>query len=186
MKEKINNFVNTYILHYNYFRLLKKLFIRFFGYYLINTFISGIPVRRFRKFYYRCWGMKIGANTTIGRNFIITNPEIVKIGNNSGIGWNCHFQGLGGITIGNNVAINSYTRIWTGTHEINSPNFSAYYQPVVIEDYVWVSTGFIILQGVNIGEGAVVMAGAVVTKDIRPYNIVAGVPAEVKGERARI
>jgi len=155
----------------------------FFRYYLLNTFISKIPSRRFRYSYYKFFGLKIGKDTSIGRNFFITHPNKVVIGCNTRIGWNCHFQGQGEIYIGDNVNFASYSHIWTGSHEVNSPDFTAIFKKVIIEDYAWISTGVDILQGVTIGKGAVVMAGAVVTKDIQPYCIVGGVPAEVKGIR---
>ena len=53
----------------------------------------------------------------------------------------------------------------------------------MIDDYVWIGIGVIVLQGVHIGKGAVVCAGAVVTKDVGEYEIVAGVPAKKIGER---
>lgn len=185
MLEKIKHFFG-WCVFYNPFAIqLQKLNKSIFRYYLMNTVINKIPSRRFRKFYYRCWGMKIGQNTSICRNLIITNPNKVILGKNTRIGLNCHFQGQAGIKIGDNVNFASYSRIWTGSHDVNCPDFSATFKPVVIEDYVWVSTGVNILQGVTIGEGAVVMAGAVVTKDVPPYAIVGGIPAKNKGERTR-
>ena len=55
--------------------------------------------------------------------------------------------------------------------------------PVIIEDYVFIGPRSIILPGVKIGKGAVVAAGAVVSKDVAPYAIVGGVPAKIIGER---
>ena len=156
-----------------------------FRYYLMNTVVNSIPSHKFRQFYYRYWGMKIGKNTTIRRNVIVTRPNEIEIGDNVLIGNNCHFQGQGGITIGNNVNISSYSRIWTGSHDMNCPDFSASFEPVVIEDYAWVSVGVTILQGVTIGKGVVVMAGAIVTKNVEPYSIVGGIPAKKVGERNR-
>jgi acetyltransferase-like isoleucine patch superfamily enzyme len=57
------------------------------------------------------------------------------------------------------------------------------YGPVVIEEDCWIGSHAVILKGVTIGAGAVVAAGAIVTKDIPPYTIAAGVPARVIGER---
>lgn len=164
---------------------VREFFKSLFRYYIMNTFVANFPSRRFRLFYYRLWGMKVGVNTSINRKFAVTNPNNVEIGNNTRIGWSCHFQGLGGIKIGNNVNFASYSKIWTGSHDMNSPDFISIYEPVIIGDYVWVSTGVNILQGVKIGEGAVIMAGAVVVKDVEPYSIVGGVPAEKKGERSK-
>jgi acetyltransferase-like isoleucine patch superfamily enzyme len=66
----------------------------------------------------------------------------------------------------------------TGSHDYKSRNFQGIFKPIVIEDYAWVGVGATILQGVTIGKGAVVCAGAVVTKDVPPYAVVAGVPAQ--------
>ena len=63
------------------------------------------------------------------------------------------------------------------------PGFRAIAQPVIIEDYVFIGPRAIILPGVTLGKGAVVAAGAVVTKDVEPFSIVGGVPAKVIGER---
>ena len=59
------------------------------------------------------------------------------------------------------------------------------YKHIVIEDNAWICTRAIVLQGVTIGEGAVVGAGSVVTKDVPPYSIVGGVPAKIIGKRPR-
>lgn len=171
--------------HFSLLRYFKKFFAVFFTYYLMNTLVNHTPSRRFRRFYYRRCGMKISGNSTIRRNCTITSPDKISIGFNTRIGSDCHFQGQGGIRIGNNVSFASYSRIWTGSHEVNSPDYMIVHKPVVIEDYVWVSTGVNILQGVTIGKGAVIMAGAVVNRDVEPYAIVGGVPAVKKGERSR-
>lgn len=99
LKNKISNYMyhNPLVIHLVNFNK------NFFRYYLMNTFIASFPSHKFRNFYYRYWGMKIGTNTYINRNLTITFPHKVEIGSNTRIGWNCHFQGQGGIKIGNNV-----------------------------------------------------------------------------------
>lgn len=66
---------------------------------------------------------------------------------------------------------------------MNSATFKYIEGKVVIDDYAWVSTNAMIMPGVTIGEGAVVAAGAVVTRNVEPYAIVGGVPAKKIGER---
>jgi len=61
---------------------------------------------------------------------------------------------------------------------MNSPKFEYNPRPIVIEDYVWIGVGATILPGVKLGKGAVVAAGAVVTKDVSPFSVVAGIPAK--------
>lgn len=90
-----------------------------------------------------------------------------------------------GITIGNNVSLSMGVWIWTMEHDPQDSYYQAKGGPVVIEDYAWISCRVVILPGVTIGQGAVVAAGAVVTKDVPPYEIVGGVPAKVIGERTK-
>lgn len=163
-------------------RMIKK---QFKYVILLNMIINKIPSHRFRKFCYRRYGMKLGKESTLFRNIEMHKPHKIKIGNNSIIGWYCWLDGRGGITIGNNVGISSWSKIITGSHYINDPDFRGVFRPVVIEDYAYIFTGAIILQGVTIGEGAIVMAGSVVHKDVKPWTIVGGVPAKILGERLR-
>ena len=89
----------------------------------------------------------------------------------------------GGVIIGNNVDIAQETNIWTEQHDYNSPTYKSVCKEVVIEDYVWLASRVTVLPGVHIGRGAVVASGAVVTKDVPPLAIVAGVPAKIIGYR---
>lgn len=89
----------------------------------------------------------------------------------------------GGVIIGNNVDIAQETNIWTEQHDYNSPTYMSVCKEVIIEDYVWLSSRVTVLPGVHIGRGAVVASGAVVTKDVPPLAIVAGIPAKIIGYR---
>lgn len=89
----------------------------------------------------------------------------------------------GGVIIGNNVDIAQETNIWTEQHDYNSPTYNAVCKTVIIEDYVWLASRVTVLPGVLIGRGAVVASGAVVTKDVPPLAIVAGIPAKIIGYR---
>ncbi|WP_199317535.1 hypothetical protein [Aphanizomenon flos-aquae] len=73
--------------------------------------------------------------------------------------------------------------ILTGNHELHTPDFAGKLLPIKIEDYAWIATKAIILQGVTIGRGAVVGAGAVVREDVPPLGIVIGNPASLVGYR---
>jgi maltose O-acetyltransferase len=87
------------------------------------------------------------------------------------------------IKIGNCVVINDGVRLITGSHDINSPTYDHLFAPIVVEDYAWVATDAMVLKGVTIGRGAVVAAGAVVVKDVRPFSLVGGNPAKEFGTR---
>ena len=73
----------------------------------------------------------------------------------------------------------------TSNHLKDDPYFGVEDKPITIEDYAWVGSRATVLPGVTIGRGAVVAAGAVVTKDVPAYAVVGGVPAKVIGERAK-
>jgi maltose O-acetyltransferase len=91
-----------------------------------------------------------------------------------------HIDARERIEIGDNVRIAPYSVIMDSDfHDIKDHFSDGPSKPVVIEDDVWIATRSTILKGVTIGRGSVVAAGAVVTKDVPPYTIVAGVPAKV-------
>lgn len=92
-------------------------------------------------------------------------------------------DGRAKLVIGDHVAIASEVMIYNSQHDMNDKNFKPTYGEVIIEDYVFVGPRVIILPGVHIGRGAILGAGAVVTRDIAEYEIVGGVPAQKIGER---
>ena len=105
------------------------------------------------------------------------------MGNSSVINFGCYIDNRRGITIGNNVGIAHNTKIYTLGHNIKSSKFETKGSPVVIEDNVFIFSNSLIMPGVTIGNGAIVLAGSVVTKDVAPRMIVGGNPAKVLNER---
>lgn len=77
----------------------------------------------------------------------------------------------GGIRIDHDTNISSHVKWITGSHDISDPDFTADFLPIHIGHHVWIGTGAMVLQGVKIGDGAVVAAGAVVTQDIPAYEV---------------
>ncbi|WP_010232527.1 acyltransferase [Gillisia marina] len=82
------------------------------------------------------------------------------------------------ITLGKYVCINDGVKLLSGSHNINDPFWKLIKKPIIIHDYVWVATNAIILPGVTIGKGAVIGAGAVVSKDVAPFSVMVGNPAK--------
>jgi acetyltransferase-like isoleucine patch superfamily enzyme len=115
----------------------------------------------------------------------VHSPAQLRIGRASAIGNRCILDARGGITIGRDVNISSYARLQTAKHLIDDPDFMHDYSPIAVEDRAWIAEGAVVLGGVRIGEGAVVAAGAVVSKDVAPFSVVAGVPARPLRERSR-
>jgi galactoside O-acetyltransferase len=134
-------------------------------------------------------------NFTVGDNFKVS-PDVklaaqnasMRIGKNVFINYGSFLSADGGgLTIGDDCKLAMDVVIVCGKHGINRDHpvreqrYSGY--PVVIGDDVWVGTKAIILGGISIGDGAVIGAGAVVSKNVAPYEIVGGVPARNIGYR---
>jgi maltose O-acetyltransferase len=108
-------------------------------------------------------------------------PWRITIGNNTIINSDCILDGRSGLSIGDNVDISWEVVILTLEHDHDDPAYADREGPVKIGDRVCLTTRTMVLPGVTIGEGAVVAAGAVVTRDVEPFSIVAGIPArEIK------
>ena len=146
--------------------------------YVTNHIVAHTPYWKFRKFYYKLLGMNISNNSIINMNLYLVNAKQITIGSHTHINRNCFLDGRAGITIGDGVSISHNVSIITGGHDYNSPSFTGRFCPITIGSHVWIGINAIILQGVTIGNGAVIAAGAVVTKDVPPYTVVGGVPAK--------
>lgn len=153
--------------------------------YLPNDILTHIPFWSWRKFFLGRLGTKIGKASFIAKKNFFINPNLLSVGNHSHINQDCIIDARGGITIGDNVSVSHRVNLMTGSHDMNSPGFVGEFAPIVIDDYVWVGVNSTILQGVHIGKGAVVAAGAIVTKDVPPYTVVAGIPAKAIAQRER-
>ena len=133
----------------------------------------------FSKFFFR----KSGWGVIIDKYVFIGDRKNIEIGEYSVINSFVHiWAGPAGLVIGKRVLIASHTTITTLTHDYDAA--SVRFAPpidkkIVIEDDVWIGSHAVILPGITVGKGAVVAAGAVVTKDVEEYTIVAGVPAKV-------
>lgn len=146
--------------------------------YIPNDILPHIPFWNIRKSILKSIGVKIGKKSFIMKRCYFMSPRHISIGNYTDINRGCFLDGRGGISIGDNVSISHEVRIVTGGHDINSHSFSAKYLPITIKDYAWLGVGCTILQGVTVGKGAVVCAGAVVTHDVADFEVVGGVPAK--------
>ena len=150
---------------------------------IIHLIRDNVPSHHIRRFYYRLAGMKIGKGSTIHMGARFYNPENIEIGEDSIIGEGAVLDGREKLIIGNHVDIASEVMIYNAAHDVQSEDFHAVFAPVEISDHVFIGPRAIVLPGVRIGKGAVVGAGAVVTKDVSDFSIVGGIPAKAIGER---
>lgn len=159
---------------------------------LYNIFAKNLPKSRrcivflkMRQFFAKHILLSMGKNVNIEHGASFT--EWVSIGDFSGIGINCELNAMNGgeIRIGRYVMMGPDCVIYTRNHRCDRTDIpmqqQGYEKPeaVVIEDDVWIGKRVIILPGVHIGEGSIVGAGAVVTKDVPPYAVVGGCPARI-------
>lgn len=157
------------------------------GEYILNTFVNRVPLIGPRMFLYRMGGVQIAdpSTTTILTSADLLAPRGITIGAGSIVGRYCLIDGRGGLTIGENVNISNYSILISGSHDIDDPGFRGWVSPTVVHDWAWIGIRATVLGGLQIGEGAVVAAGAVVTRDVEPYTVVGGVPARVIKQRVR-
>lgn len=125
---------------------------------------------------------KIGDNVSVQPNVYLLHPQYLELGDNVSIHPFSYIDSVGGVTIGNNVSIAEGTSIFSFNHNYEERTVPIKYQgitkkAVYIDSDIWIGAKATILAGVTIGTGSVVAAGAVVTKDVEPLSIVAGVPA---------
>lgn len=128
-----------------------------------------------------------GENVSLQMPIVIAQPSLVEIGPDVSIAAFAHIWGGGEVRIGARTMIGSHCAIASVTHDYKSPEMwkTVVLEPVVIGNDVWIGAHAAILPGVRIGDGAVVGAGSVVTHDVEPFSIVAGVPAREIGRRPR-
>ena len=114
------------------------------------------------------------------------NGDRIEMGEKVGFNYGCYVNGFGGLTIGDRTIIGPYTMIHTANHEMDTdrpiPEQDWNLGPVALGADCWIGMGVCILPGVTLGDGCVVGAGSVVTRDAEPYSIVVGNPAKaIKG-----
>ena len=148
-----------------------------------NNIVAHIPLWWLRRICYWMMGIKVGRGSAMNMRQYLLGPGIFKIGEFTHINPSCLLDYRGGIEIGNSVSISHRVMLITGGHDVQSCDFREEHRPIKIGDHVWIGAGATILKGVEIGEGSVVAAGAVVVKNVPPFSIVAGVPARVIGQR---
>jgi acetyltransferase-like isoleucine patch superfamily enzyme len=154
----------------------------FFALALINT-VHGLLPFVLRPLLYRLCGFRIHRSATLQGGVRFFHVGRLTVGEDSVINRGVYLDNRGGITVGQHVSIAHDVRIYTMGHDVHDASFATKASPVRIDDYAVVFAGAMLMPGVLLGEGAVVMAGAVVTKDVPPRRIVGGNPARDLGER---
>ncbi len=125
-------------------------------------------------------GKKVDESFNVFPPFYTDCGKNIRIGKNVFINACCCFQDQGGITIGDGALIGHRVVLATLNHGLSaSDRATTYPAPIVIGKGVWIGAGATVLQGVTIGDNAVIAAGAVVTKDVPSNTVVGGIPAKI-------
>jgi maltose O-acetyltransferase len=152
-----------------------------FGY---NGLVGRLPSRTLRRLYLGAYLGALGRGTGVQMGCRFLHGRKIYLGDRNVVNFGCLLDGRRySIRTGNNVSIGPEAAILTLGHDPQSPDFADQGGGVVIGDRVWICYRAIVLPGVTIGEGSVVAAGSVVSRDVEPYSIVAGSPAKPVGRR---
>lgn len=158
-------------------RLLTCLY-HLFSIFITNHIVAFLPLSFVRTAWYRLMHCKMGKASRIDMSTYILGIRRMQIGKYTHINHGCMLDARGGLTIGDDVSISFNASIFTGSHNTHTKNFAGKFYPTKIGNHVYIGANATILQNVRIGEGAIVCAGAVVTKDVEPFSVVAGIPAK--------
>jgi acetyltransferase-like isoleucine patch superfamily enzyme len=168
-------------------------------YFLVATFewlmqlIFLLPRHRFlnkiKGLFLKAMGAKVGKNVVFYPGVWICSGRYLAIGDDVDLALGVLITTDGGVYIGDRTLVGYQTKIFSRNHIVPPKNgriFGAGHvkAPVSIANDVWIGAGCTILPGVSIGEGAVIAAGSIVTKDVPAFSYAVGVPAKVLKYRA--
>lgn len=149
-----------------------------------NQMAGHLPIPALRNLYLRGWLGHFGQGTSVQMSCHFLNGRKIHLGERNVINFGCLLDGRKfTIHTGNDVSIGPKATILTLGHDPQSAEFADRGGDVIIGNRAWIGYGVIILPGIKIGDGAVIGAGAVVTRDVSAFTIVAGNPARKIGER---
>ncbi len=159
--------------------------LKLISWYFTNLllFRSGImPFSAILAAILRLYGAKIGLDVRIKPFINIKYPWKLSVGAHSWLG-ECHIENLDEVKIGRNVCVSQHAVLLTGNHDYTTEAFSLYTKPIVLEDGAWIAAGAIVCPGVKIRSHAVLLGGSIANKDLLPYTVYQGNPAQALRKR---
>lgn len=141
------------------------------------------PFRKWRVFVLRCFGAKISPLARISPSAVVTFPWNLEMEDYATLGPATICYSTAPVFIGRMATVSQYAYLCTASHDYEDRNFTLYAKPIRIESQAWVCADAMVGPGVTVGEGAVLGAKSTTFKDLRPWKIYAGTPAELVKER---
>jgi acetyltransferase-like isoleucine patch superfamily enzyme len=157
--------------------------VRFLLQALFNLFVTHLPGHWLRLTWLRALGARIGRGTTVFRGTTVIGVDELVLGERVQVGFRVVLDARGGLTVGDDALISSDAQLLTANHNPDSDGFERRVAPVAVGHHAWVATRAMVLAGVTVAPGAVVMAGAVATRDVPERVMVGGVPAREVARR---
>ena len=148
-----------------------------FCYWIVFRPVGLEIFRPWRSFVLRSFGAKIGENSNVRASVEIWAPWNLEIGNSVSIGPEVILYNQGKIIVGNETIISQKTYLCASSHDFRKENFPLIKKPIRIGSHVWIAADAFVGPGVLIENGAVVGARSAVFKDVAPWTIVGGNPA---------
>ena len=133
----------------------------------------------FRVALLRAFGARIGDYAVVRAGVNITFPWRLEMGDHVWIGEEVTILSLARVKLGSHVCISQKAFLCTGSHDFRKETFDLQTRPITVGDHVWIAAQTFIAPGVKIGEGCLICAGSVVTKDVPQRSIIRGNPASV-------
>ena len=141
------------------------------------------PFRSVKPMLLQLFGARVGKGVVIHPGVNIKFPWKLAIGDHVWIGQRAWLDNIDQLTIGNHVVISQGAMIIQGSHDYKKVDYPTLHRPVVLEDGSWVGAGAIVTLGVTLKSHAVLAAGSMTSKDLEPYMIYQGNPAQPVRER---
>ena len=141
------------------------------------------PFHAWRAFLLRIFGAKVGRGVHVYPGVKIWAPWNLELADECGIANGAILYSMGKIKIGRRSVISQGAHLVAGTHDYTQPNFPLVIKPINIGDYVWIATEAFVHPGINIGDGCVIGARSVVTKNMPNWMVCAGHPCDIIKER---
>lgn len=136
------------------------------------------PLHAWRSFLLRCFGAKIGKDCHVYPKARIWAPWNLVMDDYAGMADDVNCYSMAAISLGKKVVVSQGTYLCTGSHDYEDPNFQLYAKPIYVGDNAWLCAESFICAGVTIGEGSVIGARSVVTKDMPAWTVCAGNPCK--------